>query len=416
MLQSKLFTKTTKNISAEEKSINAQLLMRAGFVDKLAAGIYTHLPLGLRVINKIANIIREEMNAIGGQEVLMPAIHPKANWQTTGRWDELDVLFKLEGGDKKEYALGASHEEIIVPLMKKFISSYKDLPVAAYQIQTKFRNEKRAKSGILRDRQFLMKDLYSFHASEKDLDEYYEKAKAAYWKIYERTGIKDKTYFTFASGGTFSKYSHEFQTITEAGEDEIYLCKKCDLSINKEILDTENPVCPECKGKDFDIKKAIEVGNIFKLMDKYSAPFDLKFKDADGKDKTVVMGCYGIGLDRLMGTIVEVCNDKNGIIWPKGVAPFDVHLVSLDSDNGEVKARVEKMYDALQKLKIDVLYDDRNLSAGIKLKDADLIGIPLRFVISARTADKIEMKERSEKESNLVVWEEAILRAKDHKK
>ncbi len=407
MKQSQLFAKTIKNISVEEKSLNAQLLMRAGFVDKLAAGVYTFLPLGLRVMKKIENIIREEMNAIGGQEILMPALQPKANWVATGRWDGLDVLFKLKGSDDKEYALGATHEEVITPLFAKFISSYKDLPVAAYQIQAKFRNEKRAKSGLLRGRQFMMKDLYSFHATEKDLDEYYEKAAEAYWKIFSRAGIKDRTHFTFASGGTFAEYSHEYQTVADAGEDTIYVCKKCNFAVNKEIK-SETPACPACKGGEFEIKKAIEVGNIFKLKTKYSEPFNLKFKDTDGKDQTVVMGCYGMGLDRLMGTVAEVCNDKNGIIWPESIAPYSVHLLVLDADDGEIKKEADAVYEALLKAKIEVLYDDRGLSAGTKFKDSDLIGIPWRLVISARTGGKIEIKRRSEEKSELLSLNEAI--------
>lgn len=408
MRQSQLFTKTTKNISAEEKSLNAQLLTRAGFVDKLAAGVYTHLPLGLRVIRKIENIIREEMNAIGGQEILMPALQPKANWVTTGRWDGLDVLFKLQGADEKEYALGATHEEVITPLFTKFISSYKDLPVAVYQIQTKFRNEKRAKSGVLRGRQFLMKDMYSFHTDEKDLGEYYEKVKEVYWKVFERVGIKEKTYLTLASGGTFSKYSHEYQTITDAGEDLIYICKKCHLSINKEILSDINPVCPECQSEEFDVKKAIEVGNIFKLNTRYSAPFNLKFKDNEGKDQIVTMGCYGIGIDRLMGTIVEVCNDKNGIVWPANIAPFRSHLILLKPDDKEARQEAENIYASLQKANIEVLFDDRNLSAGMKFKDSDLIGIPFRLVVSDRNKGKIEVKERGKEEVGLLNLDEAI--------
>ncbi len=408
MRQSRLFTKTTKNISAEEKSLNAQLLTRAGFVDKLGAGIYTYLPLGLRVINKIGNIIREEMDAIAGQEILMPALQPKANWQATGRWDELDVLFKLKGDDGKEYALGATHEEVIVPLLRKFISSYKDLPLFVYQIQTKFRNEKRAKSGILRGRQFLMKDMYSFHADEKDLSDYYEKVKESYWKIFERVGIKEKTYLTLASGGTFSKYSHEFQAVTDAGEDTIYICKKCHLSINKEILADINPVCPECQSEDFEIKKAIEVGNIFKLNTKYSAPFNLHFKDVRGKEKTVIMGCFGIGLDRLMGTVVEVSNDKNGIIWPANIAPFRAHLILLKLEDASVRQEAENIYHALQKANIEVLFDDRNLSAGVKLKDSDLIGIPIRLVVSDRNKGKIEAKERGKEKTKLISLDEAV--------
>lgn len=399
--------------------MNASLLLRAGFIDKLAAGIYTFLPLGLRVLNKIENIIREEINKAGGQEILMPALHPKENWQKTGRWESFDALFKLKGSNKKEYALGATHEEILVPLAKKHISSYKDLPCYIYQVQAKFRDEARAKSGLLRGRQFLMKDLYSFHADEKDLAGYYEKIKDVYWKIFERAGIKDKTYLTLASGGTFSKYSHEFQTVASAGEDTIYICEKCRLAVNKEIVKDENPVypvrnaisngvCPECQNDKLKAEKAIEVGNIFKLGAKYSAPFDLKFIDNAGKESAVVMGCYGIGLDRLMGTIVETNNDENGIIWPKNIAPYQVHLLLLSPQEKEIKEKADLIYNALLKSDIEVLYDDRNLSAGIKLKDSDLIGIPLRLVISGKTKEKIEVKGRAGKEAKLMSLKEAI--------
>ncbi len=408
MRQSNLFTKTIKTISAEEKSVNASLLIRAGFVDKLAAGIYTFLPLGLRVLNKIENIIREEINEAGGQEILMPTLHPKENWQKTGRWESFDALFKLKGSDKKEYALGATHEEILVPIVKKHISSYKDLPRYIYQIQTKFRDEVRAKSGLLRGRQFLMKDLYSFHADEKDLDGYYEKIKDAYWKIFEHAGIKDKTYLTLASGGTFSKYSHEFQTVTDAGEDTIYICEKCRLAVNKEIVKDGNPTCTECQSKKFKAEKAIEVGNIFKLGAKYSAPFDLKFINNAGKERAVIMGCYGIGLDRLMGAVVEISNDANGIIWPKSIAPYQAHLLLLAPQEKEIREKADLIYNTLLKSDIEVLYDDRNLSAGIKLKDSDLIGIPSRLVISGKTKEKIEVKERVGKEAKLMGLKETM--------
>lgn len=407
MLQSQLFTKTTKNISAEEKSLNAQLLVRGGFVDKLSAGVHTYLPLGLRVMRKIENIIREEMDEIGGQEILMPALHPKANWITTGRWDGLDVLFKLQGADEKEYALGATHEEVITPLLTKFVFSYKDLPISSYQIQMKFRNEKRAKSGVLRGRQFIMKDMYSFHSNEKDLDAYYEKVTEAYWKIFSRVGIKDKTYITAASGGTFTKYSHEFQTITDAGEDIIYVCKKCRFAINKEVKN-DTPVCPVCQESNFEINKAIEVGNIFKLKTKYSSSFNLKFKDIEGKDKLVIMGCYGIGLDRLLGTVVEISHDKNGIIWPVNIAPFQAHLIVLDTDNKDIKKQADDIYGTLLKANIEVLYDDREQSAGVKFKDSDLIGIPWRLVVSARTGGKIELKERNKEGNRLLSLKEVM--------
>lgn len=403
MRQSQLFLKTQKEAPKDEISANAKLLARAGFIDKLSAGIYSFLPLGFLVLRKIENIVRQEMMAAGGQEILLPALHPKENWEKTGRWQSFDALFKLEGLDEKEYALGATHEEIVVPLAKKFISSYKDLPLYLFQIQTKFRNEIRAKSGILRTREFSMKDLYSFHADQNDLDDYYEKMADVYFKVFKRSGIGEKTYLTLASGGTFSKYSHEFQVINESGEDAIHICEKCDLAINDEIKD-ETPACPDCHSGDFKKEKAIEVGNIFKLGTKYSAPFDLKFRDRDGSEKTVVMGCYGIGPSRLMGAIVETCHDEQGIIWPNEVAPFNVHLLALGEEE-KIKKGADALYEKLTGLGAEVLYDDRAaLSAGEKFVEADLIGIPLRIVVSEKTLKKtsVEIKKRGEKEVQLI--------------
>jgi prolyl-tRNA synthetase len=392
MKQSQLFTKTQKNAPKDEMSLNAQLLIRAGFVDKLMAGVYTILPLGWRVMKKIENIIREEIDAIGGQEIFMPALQPKENWERTGRWGTMDDLYKVKDSSDREFALGATHEEVISPLVKKFINSYKDLPFSAYQIQSKFRMELRAKSGILRGREFMMKDLYSFHLDQGDLDDYYEKTKKAYKNIFERVGIGGKTFVTFASGGSFSKYSHEFQTLTEAGEDIIYICNKCNLAINKEIK-SETPQCPDCQGSDFREEKAVEVGNIFKLGTKYSAPFNLAVDNKQGEKVTLTMGCYGIGLQRLMGTIVEVNNDGKGIIWPESVAPFKVHLISLGKDT-----EAEKIYQDLEKNNIEVLYDDRDVSAGEKFADADLIGLPYRIVVSEKSLKSggVEIKKRPE--------------------
>ncbi len=402
MLQSKLFTKTRKEISKDEVSVNAQLLTRAGFIDKLMAGVYTFLPLGWRVMKKIENIIREEMNAIGGQEILMPALHPKENWETTGRWSTMDDIFKIKDSSEREYALGATHEEIITPLVQKFVQSYKDLPCSVYQIQDKFRMELRSKSGLLRGREFLMKDLYSFHLSEEDLNEYYERAKEAYWKVFNRAGIGDKTHLTFASGGSFSKYSQEFQTISDAGEDIIYVCKKCGQAINREIFE-EVKVCPNCQGEDFEEEKAIEVGNIFKLMNKYSNPFKMEITDKDGNKKEVIMGTYGIGLSRLMGTVVEVNHDEKGIIWPEEVAPFKYHLISLGKNE-----EAEEIYKKLTEKGEEVLFDDRELSAGEKFAEADLIGIPYRIVVSDKSleAGGVEVKKRSESEGKIVKAEE----------
>lgn len=396
MKQTDLFTKTIKENPKDEKSLNAQLLMRAGFVDKVGAGIYTFLPLGLRVINRIEKIVREEMEKIGAQELLMPALHPKEAWEKTGRW-EIEEMYKIKD---ENLGLGWTHEEIITALIKKHVISSKDLPKYIYQVQNKFRNEPRAKSGVLRGKEFIMKDLYSFHSTEKDLDEYYEKVKIAYKNIYDRCGIGEKTYLTLAGGGTFSKYSHEFQTITSAGEDIIYI----DNEKNKEATNIEVYEGKKDESKEI---KSIEVGNIFKLGTKYSKAFDLK----DENGNLVVMGCYGIGITRLMGTIVEVFNDDKGIIWPESVAPFFVHLVCLDGGDEEISGKADEIYSILQNSDIEVLYDNRDdKTAGEKLNDCDLIGIPLRVVISKKTLkeDSAEIKKRSEERTELVKIKDLI--------
>jgi len=403
MRQSKLFIKTKREAPKDEEAINAQLLIRAGFVDKMMAGVYTFLPLGWRVFKKIEDIIRKEMEILGGQEILMPSLQPKANWNQTGRWETYDSLFKFTSFYSKiDYALGPTHEEIISPLMAKFIFSHKDLPKYVFQIQNKFRDEKRAKSGLLRGREFFMKDLYSFHKDEKDLDNYYEKAKKSYAKIFKAVGLGKLTHLTFASGGSFSKYSHEFQTLTSAGEDIIYFCERCGVAVNKEIIGEQN-ICPECGNKNLKEEKSIEVGNIFKLKTKYSDPFGLKYRDEKGKEQDVIMGCYGIGLNRLMGAIVEIHHDNKGIIWPEAVAPFKAHLIRLTTNNKRFTTFADKIYNSLQKLGVEVLYDDReDLSAGEKFKDADLIGIPYRLVISEKTNGKIEVKKRDSDKVKLV--------------
>jgi len=393
MRQSILFLKTQREFPKKETFANAKLLIRAGFIDKVSAGIFTFLPLGFRVLKKIEKIIREEMEKIGGQEVLMPALHPKENWEITGRWREMEEIFRLKAG-KREFGLGPTHEEIITPLAKKFIKSYRDLPIYLFQIQEKFRNEKRVKSGLLRAREFLMKDLYSFHATKEDLERYYQKVIKAYFRIFERVEIKEKTYLTLASGGTFSKFSHEFQTECPAGEDTIFVCKNCNQAINKEIKGKIKK-CPNCQGESFEKKRSIEVGNIFKLGEKFSRAFKLTFLDKDGKEKFVQMGCYGIGLGRLMGAVVEIFHDQKGIIWPKEISPFQVHLIYVGKAK-KIKETAEKVYNELIKGKIEVLYDDREKSPGEKFVDCDLIGIPLRALISEKTLSKncLEIKER----------------------
>lgn len=397
MLRSKLFLKIQKEFSKDEIAVNARLLIRAGFIDKLMAGVYTYLPLGLMVLKKIENIVRKEMLKAGGQELLMPALQPKENWLKTGRWDDYDTLFRFVSHySQTELALGPTHEEIISPLAKKFNLSYRDLPLYFFQIQKKFRDEKRVKSGLLRGREFLMKDFYSFHGDEDDLNSFYEKMKTHYGSIFRECGLEEKTYLTLAAGGTFSKYSHEFQTVAEAGEDKIFLCEKCRLAVNDEII-REQSQCPQCGAKNLVAKKAVETGNIFLLKTKYSRPFDLKFAKKDGTKSDVLMGCYGIGLDRLLGAIVELRHDARGIIWPEAVAPFQAHLLFL-SESPEAKKTAGKVYQKLLREGAETLYDDREeISAGEKFAEADLIGIPYRLVVSEKTLkkNKIEVKQRS---------------------
>ncbi len=397
MRQSKYFLKTSKTVSADEVSVNAKLLEQGGFVQKALAGVYVYLPLGLRVLAKIENIVREEMDKVGN-EMFMPVLHPKENWEKTGRWSSLDVLFRVKSQHGSEYALGPTHEEIVTPSAQPIISSYKDLPLAVYQIQTKFRDEPRAKSGLLRGREFRMKDLYSFHSSAEDLDEYYNNvAIPAYERVFKRLGLK--ALFTEASGGSFSKFSHEYQVEIPSGEDTIYICEKCGMGKNKEIFE-EGALCSKCGKTTWRETQASEVGNIFKLQNKYSSAFNLQFTDKDGSKKTVIMGCYGIGTSRLMGVVVEKCHDDKGIIWPENIAPFKVHLISLKG--GEEAG--EKLYQDLLNSGVEVLYDDRDLSAGTKFADADLVGLPYRVVVSAKTIaqDSVELKKRDEHEAVLV--------------
>lgn len=419
MLQSKLFPKTLREDPKDESSVNARLLIRAGYIDKLMAGVYTFLPLGLRVLENIKKVIRDEMISAGGQEVLMPSLQPKENWEKTGRWNSLDCLFRFVSYYSKiDYALGPTHEEVVVPLAGRSPLSYKDLPMSLFQIQSKFRDEKRAKSGILRGREFVMKDLYSFHTDEKDMDEYYEKMKTVYKNVFDKCGIGEKTFLTFASGGSFSKFSHEFQTLTDAGEDVIYICNKCGTGHNREVFDdnlVEKGKCVECGSTDLREEKAVETGNIFKLKTKYSEPFNLQFTDANGEKKTVMMGCYGIGLTRLMGTVVEVLHDEKGIMWPKSIAPFAVHLVKIkkSKEKDAVDAFCDELYGDLQKAGIEVLYDDRmDVGAGEKFADSDLIGIPTRVVVSEKTlaSGKIEVKRRNEKEPFFAENKEELLK------
>lgn len=409
MLQSQLFTKVLREFPKDEESLNAKLLIRGGFIYKNSAGIYSFLPLGWRVIQKIAGIIREEINAIGGQELFMPALIEKRYLDATGRWN-VEIGFEARGKkeERAQFSLGWTHEEILTEIASKYVSSYKDLPFAAYQIQTKFRNEPRAKSGLLRGREFIMKDLYSFHASQEDFEKYYKKAADAYRRIFKRCGL-DAVY-TVAAGGAFTvSNTHEFQVVSDVGEDTILVCEKCRYSENAEISKLKNGgACPECKGKIVR-QSSIEVGNIFPLGTKYSEGFNLQFLGKNGKKEYAIMGSYGIGLGRVMAAAVETHNDDNGIVWPDKIAPFSVHLLEIGGENKEIKTRAKKIYDNLQKEKIEVLYDERtDSSAGEKFAEADIIGIPYRAVVSERAGDKVEVKRRNQRGAKLMDQKELI--------
>lgn len=399
MRQSHLFTKTRKEAPKDEVSKNAQLLIRAGYIHKEMAGVYAMLPLGLRVFNNIIRVIREEMNAIGGQELSMTALQDPAPWKATGRWDEsaLDVWFKtaLKGGG--EVGLGPTHEEPITRLLTEYLSSYRDLPFAIYQFQTKFRNELRAKSGIMRTREFVMKDMYSFSKSEEEFRKFYEIAAGAYKKVFERVGLGDQTYRTFASGGSFSKFSDEFQTLSEAGEDTIYVHEGKKIAVNKEVYEDEILEELGLKKDELVEKKAIEVGNIFPLSTRFSDALNLKFKDETGEMVSPVMGCYGIGPARVMGTVAELLSDEKGLVWPEEIAPFRVHLIELSNGNQDVSDDAKEVYDALAQAGVEVLWDDRpSVRAGEKFADSDLMGLPWRVVVSEKTlaSGKYECVER----------------------
>jgi len=413
MKLSKLFTKTSKTPPHDADTANAKFLLQGSFVHQEMAGVYSWLPLGLRVLNKVVGIVREEIDAIGGQEILMPALQPKENWDTTGRWNTVDVLFKIKSQTGKEYALGPTHEEIVTPLVGSFIRSYKDLPVAVYQIQTKYRDELRAKSGVLRGREFGMKDLYSFHATQEDLERYYQEVLQAYVRIFQRCGLDVKV--VEASGGSFTKkFSHEFQVVTPAGEDVILACPACTFAQNSEITTfKEGDKCPNCGGI-LTIVKGIEVGNIFDLNKKFSEAFKVEFTAEDGSRQTCLMGCYGIGTTRLVGTIVEALHDERGIIWPKSVAPYHVDIVNLNSKDEATQAKILEttlsLYEDLKKEGVEVIWDDRDASPGEKLADADLLGMPLRILVSEKTLreDSIEWKPRAEKDARLVKLQDVL--------
>lgn len=385
MRQSALFTKTRREAPSDETSKNAQLLIRAGFIHKEMAGVYSYLPLGMRVLQNIERIVREEMNALGAQEIRMATLHPSEPWKQTGAWDKVDVVFKIKSRTEKEYTIGQSEEEIVTPIAQEYVTSYKDLPLAIYQIGQKYRDELRAKSGIMRGREFTMKDMYSFHETQEDFDRFYAEAKEAYLRVYARCGLIAKA--TEASGGSFTdKLSYEFMVLTDAGEDDILYCDACSYCVNAEISEEkEHAACSRCAGKGVLARaKASEVGNIFDLGQKYGKDFSFTYKTKEGTDAHPIMGCFGIGITRLMGVIAEALSDEKGLAWPASVAPFNMHLVALDGGDEKLKAEADALYTEFGARGIDVLYDDRDLRAGEKFADADLIGIPARVVVGKR--------------------------------
>lgn len=403
---SRIPLKTLKESPKDEESLNAKLLVRAYYIAKAGAGIYSFLPFGLRTLRNIERIVREEMNAIGAHELLLPILHPKNYWATTERWEGFDALYKIKAKEKREYALGATHEEIITPLAKQSVSSYKDLPLHLYQIQTKFRDETRAKSGLLRGREFLMKDLYSFHADQKDLERYYETVSKAYEKIFKRCSLKALR--TEASGGTFSQFSHEYQVATSAGEDITFFCSDCNFARNKEIIETLTN-CPSCN-KPLKQEKTAEVGNIFKLGTKFSNAFDMQFRDKKGQPQAVIMGCYGIGVSRLMGTIAEVHNDTKGLTWPEEVAPFAVHIITVEHADSDIKTQQNRTAAILEKEQKEILLDDRaGLSNGEKFAEADLLGMPWQIILGKTLKEgKVELKKRKDGTTKVLALKAAL--------
>jgi prolyl-tRNA synthetase len=405
MKMSNLFTKTSKTAPADEVSRNAQLLIRAGYVHKEMAGVYAYLPLGLRVLENIKQIVREEMNEIGGQEVLMTTLQPRDIWEKTNRWDDkvVDNWFKTKLKNGTELGVGLTHEEPIVDALAPFVDSYKDLPVYVYQIATKFRNELRAKSGILRGREFLMKDMYSFARTQEEHDELYERAAEAYTRVFERLGIGAQTYRTAADGGYFTtRFSDEYQTISEVGEDTVYVDEAKKIAINEEVLTEENLAKLGLKREDLVEKKSVEVGNIFPLESKYTDALDLYYTDNEGKKQSIIMGCYGIGISRLMGVLAEHFSDEKGLVWPESVAPYRYHMIAIGEEGARVVADLYAGHEN------EILWDDRDARVGEKLADSELLGVLYRVVISDKSlaAGGAEWTVRATGESQILTLDE----------
>jgi prolyl-tRNA synthetase len=411
MRMTKLFTKTSKTVPADEIARNAQLLIRAGFIHKEMAGVYAYMPMGVKVIEKIKQIVREEMNAVGGQEVMMTALQPKDIWEKTGRWDDKSVpnWFKTKLVNGTELGVGLTHEEPIVDAVSNYVNSYKDLPFSVYQIQNKFRNELRAKSGLLRGREFIMKDMYSFSRDQKQHDEDYEKIVSAYYRVYDRLGLGKITYRTYADGGIFTpRFSDEFQTLTDVGEDTIYLDEEKRIAVNQEIYTDENLAKLGLDKTKLVEKKGVEVGNTFHLESKYTDALGLYYSNEQGEKQSIIMGCYGIGVSRLMGVIAELFADDKGLVWPENIAPFKVYLVGIGGE--EAMSRANELYNQLSQKGVEVVYDDRDVRPGQKFADSELIGIPYRVTVSDRLLNDnvYELVTRADGQKELLTIEQLL--------
>lgn len=389
---------TTRSHAEAQHSQNAALLSRAGYICQIAAGLHTLLPLGLRVLNKIEQIVREEMDALGAREFVSPIIYPKEIWDKTGRWESIDVLYKLASRSGSELCIAATAEEVVATMARDQIHSYRDLPYAMYQIQNKCRDELRARSGLLRGREFRMKDLYSIHFEAADLDAFYESVCQAYMRIFTRCGIGERTVRTFASGGVFSRFSDEFQLICDSGEDTIFVKKDRSIAINAEVAKDTEARAAAFGGEEPDLSevRAIEVGNTFKLGTRYTDSFDVSVSDSSGVRRSLLMCSYGLGTTRLVGAIAEVCNDAKGLVWPHAVAPYDAHIVVLQAAANS-QENVRGLAERLRKAGISALVDERaDISAGEKFADADLLGMPYQIIIGRRSDGKrFEVKTRN---------------------
>jgi prolyl-tRNA synthetase len=404
MLFSKIFIPTLKEAPQEAEVTSHNLMLRAGMIRKVASGIYTWLPLGLKVLKNIENIVRDEMNASGAQEVLMPMVQPKELWLETKRWEKMGPeLLRFKDRHERDFCLGPTHEEVITDLVRLNIKSYKELPINLYQIQTKFRDEIRPRYGVMRGREFLMKDSYSFGIDEKFLQDSYELMRKTYKNILEKIGL-DYKIVKADSGAIGGDVSEEFHVLAENGEDTIAVSDSSEYAINTEVLLKNNKSIDSLEGQPspdgnglIQIKKGIEVGHIFQLGKVYSENMKATVLSNQGNAETLFMGCYGIGVSRLVAAAIEQNNDDKGIVWPDAIAPFHINIISIGYEKNKlIKETSHKIYQDLSKMGYEILLDDRDLGYGSKIKDSELLGIPLNIVIGNKFVkeDLVEIQTR----------------------